>query len=288
MISNKRFTIFTHAVLICAALVIFIPFYLLIIASFSKEGDVALYGYSLVPRHLSAEAYQYLLQRSDFFGRGYLVTISVTVIGVVLSLAVSMMFGYMLSRKGLPGGKVIMFLVVFTMLFSGGQVASYINYVNVLHVKNTIWGLILPNLLMNAFNVFLFRNYFAVSIPEELSEAARIDGCSEFGIFIKIMAPLSKPIVATIGLMVGIGYWNDWQNGIYYIDDQKWYGIQNILNAINTNAKYMAQQGISGASVPTEGVRMAAAVLGMLPVLIVYPLFQQYFVKGITMGSVKG
>ena len=141
---------------------------------------------------------------------------------------------------------------------------------------------------MNAFNVFLFRNYFAVSIPEELSEAARIDGCSEFGIFIKIMVPLSKPIVATIGLMVGIGYWNDWQNGIYYIDDQKWYGIQNILNAINTNAKYMAQQGIAGASVPTEGVRMAAAVLGMLPVLIVYPLFQQYFVKGITMGSVKG
>ncbi|MBQ4176991.1 MAG: carbohydrate ABC transporter permease, partial [Lachnospiraceae bacterium] len=137
--------------------------------------------------------------------------------------------------------------------------------------------------------IIMVRNYFSANIPEELLEAARIDGCSEVGIFAKVAFPLSKPIIATVGLMVGVAYWNDWQNGLYYIDDQKLYGIQNILNAINENAKYLMTGGGGAAmQMPANTSRMAAAVIGIIPILIVYPFFQDYFVKGITMGAVKG
>lgn len=119
-------------------------------------------------------------------------------------------------------------------------------------------------------------------------EAARIDGCSEFGIFFKVAAPLSKPIIATLGLLVGVNYWNDWQNGMYYLDDAKLYSIQNILNAINESSKYLMQGAGNSAAMPTETARMAAAIIGIIPILIIYPFFQDYFVKGITMGAVKG
>jgi putative aldouronate transport system permease protein len=175
------------------------------------------------------------------------------------------------------------------MLFNGGLVSTYIMYTQTFHVKNTLWALILPNLLTNAFYIIMVRNYFASNIPEELLEAARIDGCSEAGIFARVVFPLSKPIIATVGLMVGVAYWNDWQNGLYYIDNQKLYGIQNILNAINENAKYLMTGGGSAVmQMPANTSRMAAAVIGIIPILIIYPFFQDYFVKGITMGAVKG
>ena len=288
--SSRSFRIIAVIILSLSCAMVIIPFYLLVLASFSEESYVALKGYSLLPRRemLSLEAYSYLLKKASFFGRGYLITSVVTLLGTVFSVIISMMFSYMLSKQGLPFRGVLTFLVVFTMLFNGGQVATYINYATVIHVKNTLFGYLLPGLLMNAFNIFLFRNYFTTSIPQELYEAAEIDGSSEFNKFFKIVIPLSKPIIATIGLMSAVSYWNDWQNGIYYIDNTKLYGIQNILNSINSNAKYLAQQGLAGASIPTEGVRMAAAVLGILPILILYPFFQQYFVKGITAGALKG
>ena len=227
------------------------------------------------------------MDKWELFGRGYLITIIVTVIGVVVCVVITLMFSYMLSRPGLPFKRLLSFFVIFTMLFNGGLVATYIMYSQTFHIKNTLFALILPNLLTNAFFITMVKNFFTSSIPMELIEAARIDGASEFRIFFTVAMPLSKPIIATLGLLVGVNYWNDWQNGMYYLDDSRLYGIQNILNAINENTKYLMQAGGSGSVMPTETVRMAAAILGILPILIIYPFFQDYFVKGITMGAVK-
>lgn len=196
--------------------------------------------------------------------------------------------------KGMWASKWVGFKnFAFTMLFNGGLVPTYIMYVSTFHIKNTIFGLIVPNLLLSGFMVMLVRNYFENSIPRDLYEAARIDGASEFQTFFKVALPLSTPILATVGLMMGIAYWNDWQNGLYYLNDtgKHLYTIQNILNNINENINFLATNatvGVSLSSLPTTTVRMAIAVVGVLPILIIYPFFQKYFAKGITMGAVKG
>ena len=181
------------------------------------------------------------------------------------------------------------------MLFNGGIVASYFVWTRYFHIKNTIWALILPGLLISSFNIILIKNYFQTCIHESLLESARIDGAGEFTIFGKIVLPLSKPIIATIGLMSALGYWNKWTNGLYFIDDRSLYTIQLVLNQINESASYLAsnssQMGsmINGtASIPTTTMRMAIAVIAILPILVIYPFFQKYFVKGITIGAVKG
>lgn len=288
MQGHKKFLALSHVVLIIVSICAVLPFWLLIMASLSEEKTAVKYGYSLWPREWSLDAYRFLLSKWQMFGRGYLITIIVTVVGVVLCVLITLMFSYMLSRPGLPFGRVLNFYVIFTMLFNGGLVATYIMYSQTFHIKNTLFALIFPNLLTNAFFITMVRSFFSSNIPIELLEAARIDGCSEFGIFFKIAFPLSKPIIATLGLLVGVNYWNDWQNGMYYLDDQKLYGIQSILNAINESSKYLMQAAGNSASMPTETARMAAAVIGIIPILIIYPFFQDYFVKGITMGAVKG
>ena len=264
------------------------PFVLLIISSFTEESTAVKYGYTFFPKMLSLDAYRYIFSNIGMFGKAFLITICVTVTGVIVSLLLSSMMAYVLSRKGIPGGRILNFFVVFTMLFNGGLVATYLNYVQVFHIKNTYLALLIPNLLCNAFSIMMIKNYFQSSIPEELLEAARIDGASEMKIFLKIVIPLSKPILATVALIVGLAYWNDWQNGLYYLDNTAMHGIQNVLNDMNSNAKYLMQFGTGGATVPTTTVRMAIAVVGILPVLCVYPFFQDYFAKGITAGAVKG
>ncbi|MFR6470441.1 MAG: carbohydrate ABC transporter permease, partial [Lachnospiraceae bacterium] len=174
-------------------------------------------------------------------------------------------------------------------------VASYYTWSQIFHIRNTLWALIFPGLMMNAFNVILVKNYFKFSVPASLIEAARIDGAGEIKIFFRIVLPLSTPILATIGLMTGLIYWNDWNNGLYYLSQREggtYYTIQILLNQINENVQFLAknasQMGITSVgSLPTTTVRMAIAVIGILPVLIVYPFLQKYFVKGITMGAVK-
>lgn len=288
MRGHKKFLTLSHVVMLLCCVIALVPFWLLIVASFTDEGYVVKNGYSLFPKEWSMAAYKYLVAKISWFGKGYLITIAVTVIGVVLCILITTMLGYMLSQRGFPFVRVFDFYIMFTMLFNGGLVATYINYARVFHIKNTIWAYIIPGILCNAFYVMMTKNYFRSSIPEELLEAARIDGASEYRIFFKISFPLAKPIIATIGLMVGVMYWNDWQNGMYYIEDPGMYGIQNILNAINSNAKYLAQMGGDMRSIPTETARMAVAVVGILPILIIYPLFQEYFARGITVGAVKG
>lgn len=296
MREEKIFQIIGHAFMAIASLLAIIPFVLLIIASLTDNSWAVEHGFSFLPGEWSADAYLYIANQWETIGRAYFVTIIVTVIGVVASILITSLFAYGLSNQNIPGNGIISFMVIFTMLFNGGLVATYYTYTNIFHVKDTIWGLILPGLLMNAFNVILVKNYFKTSIPDSLLEAARIDGASEFRIFFTIAFPLSKPILATIGLMTGIAYWNDWQNGLYYLtarDGSKFYTIQVVLNTINENINFLANN--AGATtvtavtdMPSTTARMAIAVIGIIPIMIAYPFFQKYFVKGITLGGVKG
>ncbi|MDO3411921.1 carbohydrate ABC transporter permease [Saccharibacillus sp. CPCC 101409] len=224
-------------------------------------------------------------------------TLIVTFAGTVVSVSITALFAYGISQNHIPGMKVVNFLMIFTMLFNGGLVATYYMYVHYLDFKDTIWALLIPNLLMNAFNVILVKNYMSYSIPGALKEAATIDGASEFKIFARIIMPLSLPIIATIGLMTGLAYWNDWQNGLYYLsgrDGASLYTIQIILNNINENIQVLLQNasqaqaiGANVAELPSTTIRMAIATIGILPILVLYPFFQRYFVKGITLGGVK-
>jgi putative aldouronate transport system permease protein len=289
MNGHKKFLTLSHVVLLVVTIFSILPFWILLMVSFTEEKTLVKNGAEIVPSKWALEAYQYLLSKWELFGRGYLITISVTVVGVIACVVITLMFSYMLSRPGLPFAKLISFFVIFTMLFNGGLVSTYIMYTQTFHIKNTFFAYILPSLLTNAFYIIMVKNFFAANIPIELLEAARIDGDSEFGIFRRVALPLSKPIIATLGLLSGVMFWNDWQNGLYYMDDQKLFGIQNILNSISTSTKYLMSGGGGNiAAIPTETVRMAAAVIGIIPILLIYPFFQDYFVKGITMGAVKG
>ena len=288
---RKRWSIAGNIIMVFLSFLAIMPFILLIIASFTDEDVAIKNGYSYFPEKWSVSAYRYLLNEASTIFRAYGVTIFITIAGVCGCLLLTSMLAYMLSKEGLPGRKMLNFLIVFTMLFSGGQVPSYIIYSSVFHIKDTFFALLLPNLLMGAFNVILMRNYFQNSIPKELLEAARIDGAKEWTVLFRIVVPLSKPMMATVGMMAALGYWNDWQNGLYYLTNTKFYSIQNILNAINTSVQFLANNSVSGVNfgdIPSTTVRMAIAVVGILPLLIAYPYFQKYFVKGLTIGGVKG
>ncbi len=287
---QKRWTFAANLILIILTLMAFLPFLLLIIASFTDNMTAIKEGYSFLPSKLSMDAYQYIFQNAVMIFRAYGVTIIVTFLGTAVGVIITSLYAYMISRKGLPGRGVLTFLVLFTMLFNGGLVPTYLVYSNIFHIKDTLFALIVPNLLMNGFNIVLVKNYFENSIPESLYESARIDGAGEMLIFARIVLPLSKPILATVGLLTGIAYWNDWQNGLYYLNDNALYSIQNVLNQINQNIAFLANNsvGVSTADMPTTTIRMAIAVIGILPIILIYPFFQKYFVKGITMGAVKG
>jgi putative aldouronate transport system permease protein len=291
---QKRWQIASHIILGICSLLALLPFILLIIISFTDDKTALANGYSYFPKKWSIGAYQYLFQDIGRYAKAYMMTIFVTVVGTSICLLITSLLAYMLSKKDLPGVRVLNFLVIFTMLFNGGLVPTFMIYTQVFHIKNTVWALIVPNLMLSAFMVMLVRNYFENSIPEELYESARIDGANEFYIFYKIVLPLSVPILATVGLMTGIAYWNDWQNGLYYLSKDQGaslYTIQNILNEINTNISFLASNnvgGIDSSELPTTTARMAIAVIGIIPILVVYPFFQKYFAKGLIMGAVKG
>jgi len=287
-----------HGICILFTLSALLPFLLLIIASFTDNSWALANGFTFIPGKFSLEAYKYIVEKWELIGHAYLMTILITVIGTVTNLIISTLFAYGISKKDIPGMKIISFLLIFTMLFNGGLVSTYYSYIKFWQIKNTIWALIVPNLLMNAFNVILIRNYFTNSIPPSLEEAARIDGANEFYIFGKIVLPLSKPIIATVGLMAGLAYWNDWMNGLYYLSNRggsQYYTIQIVLNNINEDIKALIQSTTGSSSsmatafsqMPSTTIRMAIAVIGILPILILYPFFQRYFVKGITLGGVK-
>lgn len=292
---DRGFQIIANIVMCFLSVVAILPFILMIVSSFTDDKAIIRDGYSFFPSETSLLAYKYLLDNSVQLLHAYGITIFITIIGTIVSLAITSMLAYPISRKDLPLRNFFTFLVVITLLFSGGLVPTYLVYTQIFHIKNTIWALIVPGLLMNGFNVMLVRTYYVTSIPDALIESAKIDGAGEMRIFTKIIMPLSLPIMATVGLLVGIGYWNDWNNGLIYLTNTELFSIQNVLNRMMTDIQFMqSSSSLAGktdaamANIPDTTVRMAIAVIGMLPIIAAYPFFQNYFVKGITVGAVKG
>jgi len=283
-----------HILMIFLVLCCVLPFLLMVMASFTEEQTLIRNGYSFFPEVFSLETYQYILRSAKTIFRGYGMTILVTVIGTFCNLAMTVLFAYPLSRKDLPFRNLLSFILFFTMLFNGGLVPTYMMYANTLHIKNTIWALLIPNLMMNAFYVIMMRSFFTTSIPESLIEAAKLDGASELKILLKVILPLSKPMIVTLVLMVGLNYWNDWMNGMYYVTDNNLNTIQMILNNMIQNVEFLSKSasvmGSDAAMIkmPTVGIRMGIAVIAVLPVMVIYPFLQKYFVKGIVVGGVKG
>ena len=282
--------------MIILSLLAIVPFALLVISSFTDNSTLIANGYSFLPEKWSTYAYEYIFKTGNSIVHAYGVSISLTAAGTAISLSITTLLAYALSKTDLPGRRIMLFMVVFTMLFNGGLVPTYIVYTNILNVKNTFWALLIPGLLMNGFNVMLMKSYFCSSLPGEILDAAYIDGAGEFQTFASIAVPLSKPIIATIGLFNGIAYWNDWMNGYIYLTKRTdLYSVQNLLNRMMQNIQYLSQNSahiqdasVGLASIPSVSVRMAMATVGVLPILIIYPFVQGNFVKGITLGGVKG
>lgn len=295
MNDKTRFQVIGHIVMIILTLSALLPLILILMSSLTDDTVLIQDGYRFIPRTLSLAAYKYIFSSSDMVMRAYGVSVVLTIVGTISSVVITTLLAYALSKKGLPGKGVLNFLVFFTMLFNGGLVPTYMNYTNVFGIKNTFWALMIPSLLMNAFNVMMVKSYFVSSVPDEITEAAFIDGASEFQTFSRICLPLAKPIIATIALFVGIAYWNDWNNGYIYLTKRTdLFSIQNLLNrmikniqALQQNANVVSTEGAI-ASMPAVSIRMAIAVVGILPVIIIYPFIQKNFVKGITLGGVKG
>ena len=291
---NKAGQAMIHIICCLLGVTCIAPFLLLIISSFTEEATLMRNGYSFFPENWSLESYLYIAKKGATILRAYGITVFVTVVGTLISLLITIMFAYPLSRKELPFRYPLSFFVFFTMLFNGGLIPTYIMYTNTFHIKNTIFALLIPSLLMNAFYVIMMRSFFTANIPDSLVEAARIDGAGEYLILFKVVVPLSVPMIATLALMVGLGYWNDWTNGLYYLTDEKFFSIQNVLNKMITDVQFLQTNAssvmlsVDTSKLPSVSIRMAIAVIGAIPILIVYPFFQRYFVKGIVVGGVKG
>jgi len=292
--SSVVFQILFTAILAIACFLAVMPFVLLISSSLSDNIALTTKGYGFIPKEFSTYAYEWLFvtNRSTIF-RAYGLTILTTLAGTALSLIISPLYAYPCSRPDYPRAKLFVFLCFFTMLFSGGVVGSYIIYAKVFSIRNTFWALVIPGgLMMNAFYVLLFKNSFSANIHPSLVEAAKIDGANDFYIYLHVVLPLSKPIIATVGLMTGIGYWNNWMNGMYYITESRLYTLPILLQRILQNIQQLSQSGImsgiySVENIPGTTIRMAIAVIGTLPVLILYPFFSKTFVAGIALGGVK-
>lgn len=272
-----------------------LPFILLITASITDEATLTLYGYSFFPKKINFRAYEYLFQASGKIARAYGVTILVTIVGTTLNVTMTMFMAYLLSKQDLPGRNVLSFFIFFTMLFSGGMVPSYIIWSQYIHVGDSLLGLLLPNLALGAYNVILMRTYFTTNVPKDILEAAQMDSCGELGMLFRIAIPLSKPMLSTVALFSALAYWNDWINGLYYLTRRSdLYSIQNVLNSMMNNVQFLKENTLDSGSaqittqIPTSGVRMAIAVISVLPIMIIYPFFQKAFIKGIVIGSVKG
>lgn len=267
------------------------PFWLLVSASLSDSAVLAAKGYQVWPKPVDFSSYAYVFKNPDRIMRAYGVTASFSIITMVLSVLLMSMVAYTLSRDNLKGRNAINFYLYFTMLFNGGLVPTYVITAKILHLNNTLWVYILPNLI-NPWYVFMMRTFFR-GIPGEIVESATIDGASEYRIFAQMILPLSKPVLATVALFVFLNSWNDWNTALIYITNERLYSLQYLLQSIMENINQLKQNqmaaNMSGMKdIPAETVRMAMAIVAAGPALLVFPFFQKYFVKGLTVGSVKG
>ena len=289
---RKAYQVVINIILLLVSLCMILPLLLLFMSSITEENTLVVNGYSFFPAQFSAGAYEYILQNAATVFRAYGITVLVTVIGTAGSIILSSLMAFPLSLKELPGRRVITFYVFFTMLFSGGLVPSYIMWTTVFGIRNSLWAYIFPNFLLGAFNVILVRTFFTTSIPTDIYEAANIDGAGYMTIYWKIVLPLGKPILVTIGLFTGLTYWNDWTNGLYYINKSNMFSIQTLLNRMIQDIQALAAHSTANSGtlmqIPQVSIRMAIAFVAILPILLVYPFVQKYFASGIMLGAVKG
>lgn len=292
---EKRFKIICAVIMTIIAALAVAPFILMISASITDENTLFNEGYKFIPSKLSFAAYQFLWAKRETIGSAYMISIIVTAVGTTINVILTSLFAYPLSRSDFKFRNVIAFFIFFTMLFNGGMTASYIIWTQLFHIKNTFWALLLPNYLMSGMNVLLVRNYYVGSIPVDILDAARIDGASELRIYRTIILPLSKPVIITISVFAGMAYWNDWTNAMYYITNQKLYGINAYLNNLQNNIKLLSMQSsmteginLQGLQLPTISARMAIAMIAVLPVMIIFPFIQSQIIKGVVIGGVKG
>lgn len=296
MKEDKIYRVIGHIIMIIISLNAILPMVLLVMSSITDNDTLIRNGYNFFPEKFSFKAYSYIFKTGSAVVDAYGISILLTLTGTTLAIIITTLLGYALSKPDLPGRGLMTFYVFFTLLFNGGLVPTYMNYTKVFGIKDTFWGLLIPSLITNGFNILLMKSYFVSSIPPEILDAAYVDGANEVQVLSKVVVPLAKPIIATIGLFSGIAYWNDWQNGYIYLTRRTdLYSIQNLLNRMMQSIQYLSQNSanisnseVGLASIPNVSVRMAIAVIGVLPVIIVYPFIQNSFVKGITLGGVKG
>lgn len=292
-LSDRLFTFVNHTAVAVFTVLCFVPFYVLVISSITDKNVLQLDGYSLWPRKFSLEAYQWVLKGKQVL-TGYQVSVFVTLVGTFLSVVLMSGLAYALSSKKLKWRHQLSFYIYFTMIFSGGLIPWFITC-RMLGLYDTIWALIVP-MLINPWWVFILRNYFN-GLPAEIMESAIIDGASDWVILSRIILPLSMPVLATTALFVAVAYWNDWWHGVILLDFADFRPLQvlilRIINSIRAIRAAMQAEGgnalaISTAQIPAKSIRMAIVVITIGPIVLLYPFVQRYFIKGLTVGSIKG
>ena len=282
-----------YILLIAFALMCIIPFYLVIVSSFQAESVLIREGYPLYIKEFSLESYKLCLKNPDAILRAYGITVLVTVVGTAIAVLLNTMTGYVLSRKDFKARNFFSFFFFFTTLFSGGLVPWYIICVRYLNLKNTLGALILP-MIFSVWNMIIAKSFMS-SLPAALTESAKIDGANDFKIYVRLILPLSTPLIATLALFSALAYWNDWYNCMLFITKSNLYNLQyylqTMLNSADALRKAAAMSNGTAAStaqVPLEGMKMAMTAIATGPIVLLYPFVQRYFVKGLTIGAVKG
>lgn len=289
---KQRYKIWIYIFFILLSLAFILPFILLIGISFSTAEDVARYGFSIIPRNFSLEAYEYVFANPDQLKSSYLVTIGYAFLGTLLSVAIMAMMGYALSRDGFAYKKFITWFLLITMFFRGGITPEYVINTQLYHLQDNLL-IYLVSGLVSAYTVFVFKTFFS-QLPKSLIESAQLDGASEMQIFTRVTLPLSKAVLATFYMFGLLSRWNNFEVSLYYIMTPKWYSLQYMLQQVLNEAKMLEQmlQNIPGVVVsdapPAEIIKFAICILAAVPMLIVFPFFQRYFSKGVVVGAVKG
>lgn len=284
------------AIFILLALCCFVPFVFVVIISFTDQTAIYKNGYQFWPEKWTLNSYSTLFENGASLFNAFFISVFVTVVGTIIGVLLNSLMGYVLSRQKFVLRKAYTWLVFIPMLFNGGLTASFLVNTQLLGLRNSIWALIIP-LAVNSFYVIVFRTYFTSSVPEEMIESAKIDGASQLRIFFRVVLPISLPALATIGLFLAFGYWNDWQSAqLYVAGKQVLWPMQFMLMRIENDIMFLANNpyltdmtmASLRANLPEDGIRMALVVLTVTPIALIYPFFQKYFVSGLTVGAVKG
>ncbi len=290
---KKSTNIVFNIIFLVLAVMCVIPLLFVFSISITEEEALRTNGYQLIPSVFSGSAYKFLWNERGMILRAAFMSVLVTIVGTLIAIALDTSMGYVVSRRNFRLKKLYTWLIFIPMVFNGGMLASYVVVNNILGLSNTIWALILP-LACSSFSVTICRTFFRTTVPDSIIESAKIDGAGQFRIWSQIVMPISKPVIATIGMFAAFGYWNDWFQASLYIQDKNLQTLQSLLNNIQKNIEYIANNPYGGlslqqykSSMPTESVRMAIAIVIIVPIACTYPFFQKYFISGLTIGSVK-